>query len=189
MTSTGPVAGAESRNLVLGAAGEVFYARGVAGAGMLDIRDAAGVSLRRLYGLYPSKRSLVAAWLSERHETWMSWLRGTVEAKVSGGVSAIDALFDTLGEWAASPGYRGCAFLNTAAEVSEIDDAHRAIIAGHKRSLVAYLGALFPGQLPGDPEVLGVLVDGALVQSAVFASVAPIEAARSAAKLLFEGRR
>ena len=39
------------------------------------------------------------------------------------------ATFDALREWASSPDYRGCAFLNAIAETSEIDDAHRAIVA------------------------------------------------------------
>ena len=45
-------------------------------------------------------------------------------------------------EWASTPGYRGCAFLNTAAEVAEIDDRHLQIIAAHKHGLVEYLAEL-----------------------------------------------
>lgn len=179
---------AAAREAVLRAADSVFYAQGVAGTGMAEIRDASGVSLRRLYGFYPSKRELVAAWLTARHETWMAWFTGTVARRTAEGRPPVDAVFDALAEWASSPGFRGCAFLNTAAETAEIDDVHRHIIAAHKRGLIAYLGTLAAGEGPGGSEAvaeeLGVLVDGAIVQAAVLSSTRPIEAARAVAHRL-----
>ena len=100
----------------------------------------------------------------------------------------VDAIFDTLAEWASTPGYRGCAFLNTAAEVAEIDDRHLQIIAAHKRGLVEYLAELMRDAGAREPEslaaALGVLVDGAIVQAAVFGSLDPIHAAKAAADAL-----
>jgi AcrR family transcriptional regulator len=173
---------------ILAAADRLFYERGVAGVGMDDVRDAAGVSLRRLYALYPSKRELVAAWLRDRHERWMTWFRDTVEAAVATGVDPAVATFDAIEQWASGPTYRGCAFLNVVAETTEIDDEHRAIAADHKRDLVRYLAALAarahpeaPGWLPG---ALGVLIDGCIVQATVFGSVEPVRDARRAAAQL-----
>ena len=77
---------ATARAAVLQSANEVFYARGIAGVGMADIRDEAGVSLRRLYTLYPSKRELVTAWLTDRHSTWMEWFTGSVDQRRATGV-------------------------------------------------------------------------------------------------------
>ena len=181
---------AAARAAVLAAADGVFYARGVGGTGMAEIRDASGVSLRRLYGLYPSKHDLVAAWLEARHASWMRWFRAGVERHVAGGAAPIAALFDTLAEWASTPGYRGCAFLNTAAEVAETDERHLRIIAVHKRGLVEYLTELMRDAGAAEPEqlavALGVLVDGAIVQAAVFHSLDPIHAARDAAQRLVD---
>jgi len=177
-----------ARAAVLDAADTVFYSRGVGGTGMVEIRDASGVSLRRLYGLYPSKHDLVAAWLETRHGSWMTWFRTGIEGRLDGGASSIDAIFDTLAEWASTPGYRGCAFLNTAAEIAEIDDRHLQIIAAHKRGLVAYLAELMRDAGAREPEplafALGVLVDGAIVQAAVFGSLDPVHAAKAAAQRL-----
>ena len=50
------------------------------------------------------------------------------------GEEPLLAAFDAIAEWAASPGYRGCAFVNSAAEAAEIDDTHRRIIAAHKEA-------------------------------------------------------
>ena len=174
-----------AREAVLAAADTVFYARGVGGTGMAEIRDASGVSLRRLYGLYPSKQDLVAGWLEARHASWTAWFRAGVEKRLERGASPMDAIFDTLAEWASTPGYRGCAFLNTAAEVAEIDDRHLKIIAEHKRRLVEYLAELMRDAGAREPEslavALGVLVDGAIIQAAVFGSLDPIHAGKAAA--------
>ncbi len=175
---------------ILDAADSLFYARGIAAVGMADVRDAAGVSLRRLYVTYPSKRELVAAWLKDRHLRWMAWFTATVDAHVATGAAPLLATFDALDEWMLSPGYRGCAFLNAIAETTEIDDSHRAIVADHKRSLIDHLARL--ATLKNDrsavwlPEAIAVLIDGAIVQSAVFGTNAPITTARRAAAQLLE---
>ncbi len=170
---------------ILEAADRLFYERGIAGVGMDDIRDAAGVSLRRLYTMHPSKRDLVSAWLRDRHTRWMAWFTDSVDRHATGGTDALVATFDALDDWVGTPGYRGCAFLNSIAETSEIDDDHRAIVASHKSSLVEHLSSLAVRDHPDAPSwlapAIAVLIDGAIVQSAVFGDHAPITAARSAA--------
>ena len=182
-----------ARAAVLRSANDVFYARGVAGAGMADIRDDSGVSLRRLYTLYPSKGELVAAWLTDRHSTWMEWFTRSVDQRRATGEEPLIAAFDALAEWATSPGYRGCAFVNTAAETTEIDDTHRRIIAAHKENLLTYLTSLAEAGGYQEParlgRMFGVLLDGAMVEAAVLSSGEPIDAAREAASLLLEAGR
>lgn len=173
---------------VLDAADTLFYERGIAGVGMDDVRDAAGISLRRLYGMFPGKKDLVAAWLDDRHVRWMNWFTSTVQRRTDEGVDPLLATFDALDEWVSSPIYRGCAFLNAIAETTEIDDHHRRIVADHKRGLTVHLTALATASHPKAPEwlpdAMAVLIDGAIVQSAVFGSAAPITAARHAAAAL-----
>ncbi len=182
-----------ARAAVLRSAAAVFYARGIAGVGMVDIRDDSGVSLRRLYGLYPSKRDLVAAWLTARHTTWMAWFEGAIERSRAAGEEPLLAAFDAIAEWAASPGYRGCAFVNSAAETTEIDETHRRIVASHKEGMLEYLGALASAGGYARPDrlgrMIGVLLDGAMAEAAVLSSVEPIAAARDAASLLLAASR
>lgn len=170
---------------VLDAADGLFYGRGIAGVSMSEIRDGAQVSMRRLYMLYPSKRDLVAGWLEDRHLRWMAWFTDATDRHARSGTDAVLATFDALAEWVSAPGYRGCAFLNSVAEIDEIDDLHRTIIAAHKRSLIEHVAALALADRPDAPEwlpaAMGVLIDGAIVQSAVFGSSAPVAAAREAA--------
>jgi len=180
----------QARRAVLRAADELFYARGISGVVMSDIRDASGVSMRRLYAMYPSKSELVAAWLTDRHDTWMAWFTTSVDRHVAAGAEPVLATFDAIGDWVASPGYRGCAFINSLAETSEMTDTHRTIIAAHKRDLVEHLGHLaardHPDAPPWLPAALAVIVDGAIVQCTIFASTEPLDAARSAVHQLLE---
>ena len=111
---------------VLDAADAMFYHRGIVGVTMSEIRDTSGVSMRRLYSMYPSKRHLVTGWLQDRHVRWMAWFTDVVDQHVLQGTDAVLATFDALAEWVSSPSFRGCAFLNSIAETHEIDDVHRA---------------------------------------------------------------
>ena len=180
----------DARRAVLRAADELFYARGIGGVVMSDIRDEAGVSMRRLYTLYPSKSDLVAGWLSDRHDRWMAWFTTAVDRHVAAGADPVLATFDAIAEWVTSPGYRGCAFINSLAETSELDDAHRAIIADHKRDLTRHLARLAARDHPRGPAwmpaALAVVIDGAIVQCTIFSSTAPLDAARSAIHHLLE---
>jgi AcrR family transcriptional regulator len=180
----------EARDAVLAAAGELFYARGIVAVAMSDVRDASGVSMRRLYTMFPSKGALVTAWLQHRHDTWMTWFTSSVERHIAAGADPVPATFDAIAEWVAEPGYRGCAFINSLGESSELDDTHREIIAAHKRDLMEHLARLAVRDRPGAPPwfaaALAVIVDGAIVQSAIFSSTEPVEAARAAARHLLE---
>jgi AcrR family transcriptional regulator len=180
----------QARRAVLNAADELFYAHGISGVVMSDIRDASGVSMRRLYAMYPSKSELVAAWLTDRHDTWMAWFTTSVDRHVAAGAEPVLATLDAVAEWVASPGYRGCAFINSLAETSEMNDTHRAIIAAHKRDLVAHLAQLAARDHPDAPSwlpaALAVILDGVIVQCTIFANTEPLDAARSAVHQLLE---
>lgn len=179
-----------ARRSVLRAADELFYAHGISGVVMSDVRDAAGVSMRRLYAMYPSKSELVAAWLRDRHDSWMAWFAAAVQRHVDAGTDPAMAALDAIAEWVATPGYRGCAFINSLAETSEIDDTHRTIIAAHKRDLVEHLARLTAHAHPEAPPwfaaALAVIVDGVIVHCTVFADTEPLDAARSAVHQLLE---
>ncbi len=164
---------------LLTVADDLFYQRGVAAVSMAEIRDRSGVSMRRLYSLYPSKSDLVAQWLEHRHETWTAGFHQRVERRLANYDSAADAIFSALAEWMTETNFRGCGFINTHAEYAELTDAHRSIIRRHKRSLAEYLESLTP-----HGKALAVLVDGAIVQASIFADTEPIELARRAAAFI-----
>ena len=124
---------------------------------------------------------------------WMEWFTSSVDRRRNAGEEPLLATFDAIAEWASSPGYRGCAFVNSAAEAAEIDDTHRRIIAAHKESLLTYLSSLAGDGGYSEPErlgrMIGVLLDGAMVEAAVLSSREPIIAAREAAAVLIEASK
>lgn len=68
-----------ARERVLDAAQELFYGRGVQAVGMDAVRSASGVSLKRLYQLFPSKDALVLEFLRQRDVRWRLRLADHVE--------------------------------------------------------------------------------------------------------------
>ena len=137
-----------------------------------------------------SATTLVAAWLDDRHVRWMAWFDAAVERHVASGAEPLLAPFDAISEWVHSPGYRGCAFINAIAETSEIDDTHRAIIAAHKRDLLEHVRLLATRSTRALPEwvpdAVAVLIDGAIVQTAIYGDDSPIAPARAAAAQLLK---
>lgn len=179
MSPAATIAPGEASDRLLEAADALFYARGVADVSMHEIRDLSGVSLRRMYTLFPAKADLVTGWLRFRHEIWTQALERDITIGIDAGASPLDALFDAVGAWLTATAFRGCGFINTLAEHGELTTEHRSVIAGHKQALIDLLA-----ERHRDPAALAVLIDGAIVQAAVFASLDPVDAARRAAHAL-----
>lgn len=163
-------------------ADEMFYHHGVAAVTMAEIRDRSGVSLRRLYSMYPSKSDLVDAWLRQRHDDWMAAFIGRIDQQRQDGGSAVEAIFGAIEAWMVETEFRGCGFINTHAEISELTDEHVVTIQMHKQAVADYLETL---TLHGP--TIAVIVDGAIVQAAIFRSAEPIHLARRAASALSSG--
>src|SRR5687767_827251 len=63
--------GATAAQQVVAAADRLFYERGIRTVGMDDIRDASGVSLKRLYRLFPAKEELAEEVLRRREAAFL----------------------------------------------------------------------------------------------------------------------
>lgn len=168
-----------ARAAALGAADSLFYNRGINAVTMAEIRDRSGVSLRRLYSMYPSKTDLVAGWLENRHTTWMDDHISRVDELLAAGADPIDATFDAVAAWMTDTNFRGCAYINTNAEVHDLTAQLRQIIQRHKTVLADHLHGLLP-----NGRAIAVLIDGAIVQATIFESITPVELARVAAHAL-----
>lgn len=167
----------EAADAVLAAAAELFSAQGVNTVTMAQLRDESGVSMRRLYSLFPTKSDVVAAWLRDSHAGWMHELTTGVDRRVAAGQDPLAAIFEFLEEWIVATDYRGCGFINTHAGSARYTPEQRDIVRTHKSSVEKYLTDLVP-EVPG----LAVLVDGAIVQASIHASPDPIRAALQLAR-------
>lgn len=177
----------QARRQVLEAANRLFYERGVHGVGMDAIRDAAGVSLKRIYALYPSKEALVeAALIARERDVHLELVRRT------GGQSParerILSLFDLLGEWFVAPGYRGCAYLNALGELGESAPRVAEAVRRHKRSWRELLARRVEeaGGPPRLADQLALLINGAMTTAVLTDPRAAAADARAMAETLLD---
>jgi AcrR family transcriptional regulator len=174
---------------VLAAAGQLFYARGVTAVGMDDIRDSSGVPLKRLYQCFPSKDLLVEAYLGRRDEQWMAALARCV-GRYRDPRTRLLAPFTFLGEWFASAGFRGCAFINAFGELGGSSERVTGLVRQHKQGLRRYLTGLAAEAGARRPSALAaqllVLMEGAIVVAATGTSARAAADARSAARALLD---
>jgi AcrR family transcriptional regulator len=174
---------AEAR--VLDAAEGLFYARGVHAVGMDDIRDASGVSLKRLYQLFPNKERLVTAYLRRRDQWW----RDRLAEHVAGFDDPAErplAVFDWMHDWFQEADYRGCAWINCFGELGATSGPVAEEARVHKEGFRQFLRGLVTDA--GRPAEVGdhllLLAEGAIVMSALTGDLGAARTARAAAERL-----
>ena len=171
-----------ARTRVLDAAEELFYARGVQAVGMDAVRAASGVSLKRLYRLFPAKADLVEAYLRRRDTRWRERLAAHVAA-VDDPRERVLAVFDWLHLWFTEPGFRGCAFVNSFGELGATSPAVARAARDHKEAVHAHLTTLAPAPLA---DQLALLMEGAITTAALTGTPTPATTAREAARTLLD---
>jgi AcrR family transcriptional regulator len=172
---------------ILESADALFYERGIQAVGMDLIRQASGVSLKRLYQVFPSKNDLVDAVLRRRDAAVRAAI-GQYTAAAASPDDRILAVFDYLDDWFRQPDYRGCAFINSFAELGGTSDSVTDLVRVHKQALADHVTGLisaagYPQSLAGQ---LVILANGAMVTAAIADSPEPARQARSAARTLLD---
>lgn len=178
----------ETRENILSAAGDLYYRKGYAAVGMDELRSAAGVSLRRLYGEFPSKSDIVKGVLARTHEQWEEGLRSRVDAAGPSAREQLTAVFAYLQDWFGADDFRGCAFINAFGELGGTDPEIAGIVRDHKNSFQQYMADLVAEK--GGSELLAaqlsILAEGAQSTAAISGDPIAAEQARSAAEVLID---
>src|SRR4051812_1589814 len=151
MTTTAPQQSLTrpARRRVLDTARALFYAEGIRAVGVDRIIAEAGVAKATFYNHFPTKDELVCAYLAEQSREQRGAAERLRPLDVP-GPEKILRLFDTLGELACGPGFRGCSFVNAAAEYPDAAHPVRAVIADHRRWFRGLLEELLTGM--GHPD-------------------------------------
>lgn len=175
----------EARERIVEAADARYYARGFASVGMDEIRDAAGVSLRRIYRLFPSKDDLVLAVLDRRHELWSAAVEDRV-TRESTPAGRLLAIYDYLADWFGDDAFRGCGFINAFGELGGADPKVAEAARRHKASFQAYIATLADaaGAPPSLAPQLAILAEGAQTTAAIAGTPEAAAQARAAAEVL-----
>jgi len=128
------------RERLVAAAVELFYRRGFGAVGVDQVIAAAGVTKTTFYKHFEGKDDLMVAAVKRRGE-WESVAWGRAVRKLAGDdqVRQLLAMFDVMDLWFNDPEFRGCMFMNTAAEFpNPHDPVHQAAAAYRRKSRDGY---------------------------------------------------
>ncbi|NRN70009.1 HTH-type transcriptional regulator YjdC [Kibdelosporangium sp. 4NS15] len=154
----------EARARLLATATRIFYTEGIHSVGIDRIVAEAKVTRATLYRHFPGKDDLIVSYLQEADRA----IRGQVDAVVARGLPAPDtlrAIAGSIADGIRSPGFRGCAFLNAAAEYPDpAHPVHKAVLAHRQwfaRTITEHLARVAE---PAEPAALQfvMLRDGAM---------------------------
>ncbi|CAL9341075.1 MULTISPECIES: TetR/AcrR family transcriptional regulator [unclassified Nocardiopsis] len=177
----------EYRQQIVAAADRLYYTRGFSSVGMDQLRDAAGVSLRRLYQLFPSKDDIVMAVLHRRRRIWAEGLDEHVNAAGTPREKLL-AVYAFLSDWFCEEDFRGCGFINAFAELGAVNSDVADIAREHKLSFQRYLGELVE-RIGVDSSLaaqLALLAEGAQTTAAITGQAEAADRAREAAEVLID---
>jgi AcrR family transcriptional regulator len=180
---------AEVRQRILDTAAAMFYAEGVRGVSLEAIATASGLSPHEISDHFATKDDLVLAWLGRADVVWQGKLRDAAAAAGDVPREQLVGLFGALAQACVRNGYRGCSFINTAAEAAAGTAVHGATVA-HKRSVRAWVTGLARQAGAADPAALALslttLLDGALAVTALEPRPDIVEQAGRAARTLVD---
>lgn len=177
----------EVRARIVAAADALYYARGIHEVGMDAVREASGLSLKRIYSVFPSKAELVLAVLAGRRQQWDRDLAHAMES-AHGPRAQLLAIFDFLRIWFGSEDFRGCFFINSYGESGSTSDAVHDVVRAQKagfEQLVQRL-ALEAGGTAALGRQLTLLAEGAQTAAAIADDPTWADDARSAAEALID---
>jgi len=178
---------ASARAAVVAAADRLFYAQGVQSVGMDAVRNEAGVSLKRIYALFPSKDDLVVAVLRHRTRRWDEGISAAAADAVTPRERLL-AVFDFLDAWFREDGFRGCAFINSFGELGATSPGVADAVREHKESFQRYACDLAAeAELPDDVALQVVLLaEGAQTTAAITQDLEVARRARRAAERILD---
>jgi AcrR family transcriptional regulator len=150
-------------------ASELFYSQSIRGVGVETIVKEAGVAKISLYRNFASKDDLIVAYLENRNTGYWHIVDEILAGHEGDPRGQLRALIAYVADRATTRGYRGCPFINYAAEFPErAHPGHRAVeenkaeMRRRLASLASAINARRPEQLA---DALFLLIEGAYASS------------------------
>lgn len=166
----GPGTARSTRDRILDAATELFYAHGIRAISADKIIERAGITKVTFYRHFRTKDALVVAYL-ERQAALERGALDQLRAAADDDADALRRFAAAAGAEACRPGFRGCAFINAAAEYADPDGPVRQVVAGHRAwyremfaGILGRMGVADPAQAADEVMMLrdGAMVSGSL---------------------------
>lgn len=116
---------------ILGIANDLFYRDGIRTVGIDRLIHDSAVTKATFYKHYRSKDILITDYITARHEASAAELDSLISSAPN-AAAAIRNFAAAIAAEIALPSFRGCAFLNAAAEFSDPNHPVRRIVADHR---------------------------------------------------------
>jgi AcrR family transcriptional regulator len=160
---TGPA----TRERILDAATQLFYAHGLRSVSADRIVTQVGITKVTFYRHFPTKDDLIVAYLERRAKWERDAIQGARSAAPGEPAVALRMIVDGIGQESCSPGFRGCPFINAAAEYADPDHPVRLVVDAHRRwfkqAIEDFLVELGLTDSSDVADQLVILRDGAMV--------------------------
>lgn len=127
---------------ILDAAEELFYREGARNVGIEAVIRLAGVNKMSLYRQFHSKEDLLLHYLRRREARFWQYLETAIARHPGDPRRQLLQVFRDLRERSSAPGYRGCPFVNVAAEFPDPAHEVRQVVSAFKTRVVRRLAAL-----------------------------------------------
>ena len=145
---------ASTRERLMDAAVVLFYEHGFHAIGLDRILADVGVTKTTFYNHFESRDALIVAVLEHRDQRDMDQLREELARRGGGPRERILELFEILDEWFRDESFRGCLFINAAAQFPNPNDPVHVISARHGRNLAGLFAELAREAGAAEPELL-----------------------------------
>lgn len=181
------------RERILHAASELFYRQGIRAVGVDAIIASARVAKASFYHHFQSKDDLVVAWLRSEDARWLDRVAAETERRTQDPGERLLVFFDVVEELIEDPDFRGCPYLNTAAELRNETGPARDVAAEFVAEVITYLVSLAEAAGLRSPEHVGrelhVVLAGAFAATVATRDPSSVASARRAALVLIAAAR
>jgi len=131
LTEVSPVSGpANPADRIMAVAYRLFSTRGVRDVGVNELIERSGVAKATFYRHFPSKDSLVLAFLEQRDKQWtMDAVLSEALRRGSTPREQLLAIFDVFGDWFLREDFEGCSFAKVLVEMGPAHPLGQASIS------------------------------------------------------------
>jgi AcrR family transcriptional regulator len=154
------------RERIVEAATELFYAQGLRAVSAEKIIARVGITKVTFYRHFPTKDDLIVAYL-ERRAKWERDGMAQARQAATDAAGVFQILAAAIGAESCRPGFRGCPFINAAAEYADPDHPVRRVVDAHRRwftrAIEDLLGEIGVSDRARVADELVMLRDGAMV--------------------------
>lgn len=175
-----------ARERILLAAHDLFYREGIRATGVDKVIAESGVTKVTFYRHFPSKNDLIRAFLDYRHRLWMEWFADAIRRCGGRPGSGLSPLVQVMEEWFRKPIYRGCAFINSVAEMGGALPDVVEICHRHKQDMAMAIRELLADTPQRDAlaQAAAIAIDGAIVRAQTEARDADVKQSLDSLALL-----